>query len=357
MCDAEGECHYTGSPFTTPDSTDDWDSLTPSMVRNGTRDTPTLKFVGNKGPCVIVGVAHTGSWAFIREYGVPTRDFAQASRYDTSAVWEQTKSLGHYLHLVICSENRVPARYRGTVENKIPMHNPNVTITAKGEPVLIWSGSRQSWWGPDSRGYVTDPRHAGKYTLSDAIIRTRHAGPGSTIRIEDMPGESAPPDDRPSMPNPNVMIIARTTGPCVIWSGEHQAWWRADGVGYTSDVHQAGQWTLKEAIKTTRGLGIEKKIRIQDFPTETHNKTQVVTYVTVDQFDEEHKKLQLVFVAMSNLIYRQKDLMDAQAKIIANHEKLLRDYVAHRHFLDQPRLRALLQDAEGTDPIKTGPGS
>lgn len=385
-CDAEDLCHYTGSPFTPPDPNAHWDDLMPDMVSHRTGNIPVIKWVGYTDPFVIVGVAHTGSWAFIRKDGVPTRDFAQATRYDNAAASEQAMLLGHYARLDICSENCVPALYKDTVDNKLPLHNPNVTITAKGEPVLIWSGSRQSWWGPDSRGYVTDPRQAGKYTLADAIIRTRHAGPGSTIHIEDMPGESAPPDrlsrtqasvkrisdaDDAKMPdgarrNPNVIINAKTPGPVVIWSGGHNAWWRSGGVGYTNDINKAGQWLLQDAIRTTKNIGQEEQVSINDLiqPDDSESRTKVVTYVTFDQFDEQQRKTLEIFNLYTSLIDKQKQQIDllcsaieGQQNIIKNHEKILRDYVVHRHFLDQPRLRALLQDAEGTDPIKTGPGS
>ena len=34
----------------------------------------------------------------------------------------------------------------------------------------------------------------------------------------------------------------------LIWSNEHQLWWRPNSRGYTSDLDQAGRYTRDEAI-------------------------------------------------------------------------------------------------------------
>lgn len=45
-----------------------------------------------------------------------------------------------------------------------------------------------------------------------------------------------------------------------IYSGEHHAWWRVDGIGYTDDQSQAGIWEFEDAYRTTEHCGPEKRI-------------------------------------------------------------------------------------------------
>lgn len=45
-----------------------------------------------------------------------------------------------------------------------------------------------------------------------------------------------------------------------IWSGEHAAWWRAEGVGYTGDVKQAGLYSFEDAWSWSSHCGPEKRI-------------------------------------------------------------------------------------------------
>lgn len=46
---------------------------------------------------------------------------------------------------------------------------------------------------------------------------------------------------------------AKTTDEWVIWSNEHQAWWRPNGRGYTLDWKEAGLYTTEEADKIIKG--------------------------------------------------------------------------------------------------------
>jgi hypothetical protein len=41
-----------------------------------------------------------------------------------------------------------------------------------------------------------------------------------------------------------------------IWSNEHNSWWRADSRGYTTDVEQAGMYSLAEAF----GVGMSSSL-------------------------------------------------------------------------------------------------
>jgi hypothetical protein len=36
---------------------------------------------------------------------------------------------------------------------------------------------------------------------------------------------------------------------CLIWSFEHGQWWRANCDGYTSDIAEAGRYTLQRAVQ------------------------------------------------------------------------------------------------------------
>ena len=53
-----------------------------------------------------------------------------------------------------------------------------------------------------------------------------------------------------------------------IWSGEHRAYWRPDGKGYTTDPHFAGLYPLKNALERSRHAGPEKKISYELAHTE-----------------------------------------------------------------------------------------
>jgi hypothetical protein len=46
----------------------------------------------------------------------------------------------------------------------------------------------------------------------------------------------------------------------VIWSDEHQMFWRPDGAGYTKRFWDAGLYTAEEVEKIVRSGGMEKKI-------------------------------------------------------------------------------------------------
>jgi len=49
----------------------------------------------------------------------------------------------------------------------------------------------------------------------------------------------------------------------LIWSGEHNAYWRPDGAGYSTRIRDAGRYTLEDAKKRTNHCGPEKKIEIE----------------------------------------------------------------------------------------------
>jgi len=46
-----------------------------------------------------------------------------------------------------------------------------------------------------------------------------------------------------------------------IWSEEHLAFWRPEGLGYTVDESEAGKWYLDDAWKLTEHCGKEKQIQ------------------------------------------------------------------------------------------------
>jgi hypothetical protein len=64
----------------------------------------------------------------------------------------------------------------------------------------------------------------------------------------------------------------------LVWSNEHQAWWRPNSAGYSTDVRNAGRYSRAEAIEisgTARNgwrkperLPDELAINIQDLPPE-----------------------------------------------------------------------------------------
>lgn len=62
------------------------------------------------------------------------------------------------------------------------------------------------------------------------------------------------------------VIVAATSEPVAIWSGEHRAWWRENRCGYTTDPSHAGLYSLSDAIHATHHVGPEKQIRIEDAP-------------------------------------------------------------------------------------------
>lgn len=48
-----------------------------------------------------------------------------------------------------------------------------------------------------------------------------------------------------------------------IFSGQWAAWWRPGGAGYTTDIKQAGVYSMAEAIERTAHCGAEKRIIYQ----------------------------------------------------------------------------------------------
>ncbi len=53
----------------------------------------------------------------------------------------------------------------------------------------------------------------------------------------------------------------------IIWSGEHRAYWRANGAGYTVVESEAGHYTQEEAERVTKHCGPEKMIEIRPAPS------------------------------------------------------------------------------------------
>lgn len=47
-----------------------------------------------------------------------------------------------------------------------------------------------------------------------------------------------------------------------IWSGEHGAYWRDSGHGYTTKACDAGKFDVADATRKIKGLGPEKACRI-----------------------------------------------------------------------------------------------
>jgi hypothetical protein len=48
-----------------------------------------------------------------------------------------------------------------------------------------------------------------------------------------------------------------------IWSGEHTAYWRSEGRGYTLDPVEAGCYSFREAFERTKHCGPEKRIAFE----------------------------------------------------------------------------------------------
>lgn len=49
----------------------------------------------------------------------------------------------------------------------------------------------------------------------------------------------------------------------VIWSGQHNGFWRPHGMGYTLDLMQAGRFSFEEAFKNTSTAGPETKLKFE----------------------------------------------------------------------------------------------
>jgi hypothetical protein len=57
-----------------------------------------------------------------------------------------------------------------------------------------------------------------------------------------------------SKPSENPIVL--------IWSGEHRAYWRPLGQGYTTDRDSAGRWWLEDAKRQVAHCGPEKGIEL-----------------------------------------------------------------------------------------------
>jgi hypothetical protein len=51
----------------------------------------------------------------------------------------------------------------------------------------------------------------------------------------------------------DLLAVLATQPRYLIWSNEHQAWWRANSDGYTIDVDQAGRYPRDRAIEIASG--------------------------------------------------------------------------------------------------------
>ena len=56
--------------------------------------------------------------------------------------------------------------------------------------------------------------------------------------------------------------------PCVIWSGEHFAYWRPDASGYSAEIRGAGIYPRADAARRTGHCGPEKRIEIRPLSQE-----------------------------------------------------------------------------------------
>jgi hypothetical protein len=62
-----------------------------------------------------------------------------------------------------------------------------------------------------------------------------------------------------------------------IWSIEHNAWWKPNGYGYTTDINQAGIYNQEEAYKIIHAANI----CCTNNPKET-----LVPYIKPDRFEK-----------------------------------------------------------------------
>jgi hypothetical protein len=74
--------------------------------------------------------------------------------------------------------------------------------------------------------------------------------------------------DRVALEDVNPTIAEYfASDPCLIWSGEHRWWWRADGYGYTADRARAGRYTIGDAYARTRHCDPTKAIAFERLAT------------------------------------------------------------------------------------------
>jgi len=66
-----------------------------------------------------------------------------------------------------------------------------------------------------------------------------------------------------------AIATAFADNPCLIWSGEHRTWWRANGNGYTNRREYAGRYTIGDAFARTRHCGPEKAIAFERLTSDT----------------------------------------------------------------------------------------
>ena len=61
---------------------------------------------------------------------------------------------------------------------------PAVLQRFRSGDVLIWSKEHGAYWRPGGCGYTTHVEAAGRYSLDDALLNTRHCGPEKRIVFE-----------------------------------------------------------------------------------------------------------------------------------------------------------------------------
>lgn len=73
--------------------------------------------------------------------------------------------------------------------------------------------------------------------------------------------------------------------PVFIWSGEHNAYWRTGGNGYTVRASKAGIWTREEAVRQTIHCGPEKRIELEPVAVPTHPAPPADLVERIEQLD------------------------------------------------------------------------
>lgn len=50
---------------------------------------------------------------------------------------------------------------------------------------IVWSFRHNQWWGPDHRGYTSDPSLAGRYARGEAADIMLNALPGQNVAFDE----------------------------------------------------------------------------------------------------------------------------------------------------------------------------
>lgn len=160
------------------------------------------------------------------------------------------------------------AATRPPTETPAPATTPTEESPARN--VKIWSLVRSKWFCAPGEGMTSRDADAGFFTSAEAAaLKKRLRDDIALIDVMDI--NYVPLDAVADQPAP-IPTPAAEPADWLVWSNEHDAWWRPKAEGYTTQVEHAGRFTKAEAEDhcntrsfTACGKPSEEMVHVSDY--------------------------------------------------------------------------------------------